>query len=105
MTSTAAGPNIPPDLRIKYIVDATIGYPLGHVPTVAQVLSGEYQVVFDLKKGEWGTLLQAQFGNQLHVHYRIFPIGEVPVESEQLLGQWLMARWTEKDALLENFYR
>ncbi|TNM94834.1 acyl-CoA:lysophosphatidylglycerol acyltransferase 1 [Takifugu flavidus] len=38
-----------------------------------------------------------------HVHYRMYPIKEVPVESEAL-GDWLYQRFVEKEELLAHFY-
>ncbi|XP_038666898.1 acyl-CoA:lysophosphatidylglycerol acyltransferase 1 isoform X2 [Scyliorhinus canicula] len=38
-----------------------------------------------------------------HVHYRIYPIKDVPMESEALT-RWLYQRFVEKDELLAHFY-
>ncbi|XP_048392205.1 acyl-CoA:lysophosphatidylglycerol acyltransferase 1 [Stegostoma tigrinum] len=38
-----------------------------------------------------------------HVHYRIYPIKDVPIESEALT-KWLYQRFVEKDELLAHFY-
>ncbi|KAG5846317.1 hypothetical protein ANANG_G00113660 [Anguilla anguilla] len=38
-----------------------------------------------------------------HVHYRIYPIKDVPVETE-LLTDWLYQRFVEKEDLLAHFY-
>ncbi|MBN3309606.1 LGAT1 acyltransferase, partial [Amia calva] len=38
-----------------------------------------------------------------HVHYRIYPIKEVPVETEPLTD-WLYQRFVEKEELLAHFY-
>ncbi|XP_020795594.1 acyl-CoA:lysophosphatidylglycerol acyltransferase 1 [Boleophthalmus pectinirostris] len=38
-----------------------------------------------------------------HVHYRMYPIKEVPVEAEALTD-WLYQRFVEKEQLLEHFY-
>ncbi|XP_064411637.1 acyl-CoA:lysophosphatidylglycerol acyltransferase 1 isoform X2 [Latimeria chalumnae] len=38
-----------------------------------------------------------------HVHYRIYPIRDAPLESEALTD-WLYQRFVEKDALLAHFY-
>uniref|UniRef100_A0A8D3CVL9 Lysophosphatidylglycerol acyltransferase 1 n=1 Tax=Scophthalmus maximus TaxID=52904 RepID=A0A8D3CVL9_SCOMX len=38
-----------------------------------------------------------------HVHYRMYPIKEVPVE-EQALTDWLYQRFVEKEELLTHFY-
>ncbi|KAG2458661.1 acyl-CoA:lysophosphatidylglycerol acyltransferase 1, partial [Polypterus senegalus] len=38
-----------------------------------------------------------------HVHYRIYPIKDVPLETEPLTN-WLYQRFVEKEALLAHFY-
>ncbi|XP_015203102.1 acyl-CoA:lysophosphatidylglycerol acyltransferase 1 isoform X1 [Lepisosteus oculatus] len=38
-----------------------------------------------------------------HVHYRVYPIKEVPVETEPLT-EWLYQRFVEKEELLAHFY-
>lgn len=38
-----------------------------------------------------------------HVHYRMYPIKEVPLEAEALT-HWLYQRFVEKEQLLEHFY-
>ncbi|XP_069787452.1 acyl-CoA:lysophosphatidylglycerol acyltransferase 1 isoform X2 [Narcine bancroftii] len=38
-----------------------------------------------------------------HVHYRVYPIKEVPIESEALTS-WLYQRFVEKEELLAHFY-
>ncbi|KAF5888276.1 acyl-CoA:lysophosphatidylglycerol acyltransferase 1, partial [Clarias magur] len=39
-----------------------------------------------------------------HVHYRIYPVREVPVETEALTS-WLYQRFVEKEELLDHFYQ
>ncbi|XP_076873776.1 acyl-CoA:lysophosphatidylglycerol acyltransferase 1 [Brachyhypopomus gauderio] len=39
-----------------------------------------------------------------HVHYRTYPIKDVPVETEALTG-WLYKRFEEKEQLLAHFYK
>ncbi|XP_048840922.1 acyl-CoA:lysophosphatidylglycerol acyltransferase 1 [Brienomyrus brachyistius] len=39
-----------------------------------------------------------------HVHYRIYPVKDVPVETEQLTD-WLYQRFVEKEHLLAHFYQ
>ena len=40
---------------------------------------------------------------RIHVHVRRFPIDELP-QSADHLRQWLLARWAEKNALLDHYY-
>ncbi|CAG9788282.1 unnamed protein product [Diatraea saccharalis] len=39
-----------------------------------------------------------------HLHYRLYPSSEVPVDSEGMTN-WLYDRFIEKDKMLEEFYR
>ncbi len=69
--------------QLDAVYDITIGYPNG-IPTLWQFIKG--------------------FANRAHFHVRRFPINEVPAEAEQL-ARWLCDRFSEKDVLLEHFYR
>ncbi|KAM6218215.1 acyl-CoA:lysophosphatidylglycerol acyltransferase 1 [Rhynchocyon petersi] len=40
-----------------------------------------------------------------HVHYRIFPIKDVPLETDDALVDWLYQRFIEKEELLSHFYK
>ncbi len=69
--------------HLNAVYDFTIGYVDG-VPTLWQYITGRVK--------------------QIHVHIRRFPADELPgIESE--LKQWLMDRFYEKDALLEQYYQ
>lgn len=68
--------------HLNAVYDFTIGYVDG-VPSLWQFISGRVK--------------------QIHVHIRRFPADELPkIEAE--LKQWLMDRFYEKDALLEEYY-
>jgi len=68
--------------HLNAVYDFTIGYVEG-VPSLWQFITGRVK--------------------QIHVHIRRFPGDELPkIETE--LKQWLMDRFYEKDALLEEYY-
>jgi len=68
--------------HLHAVYDFTIGYVEG-VPTLWQHITGQVK--------------------KIHVHVRRFPADELPrIEAE--LKQWLMDRFYEKDALLEEYY-
>ena len=41
---------------------------------------------------------------KIHIHYRVYPISEVPAESEELT-RWMYQRFMEKEEILEQFYK
>ena len=68
--------------HIDAVYDLTIGYE-GAVPSLWQYVKGMVQ--------------------QIHLHVRRFPIADMP-DSVDGLREWLMARWEEKNQLLDHFY-
>lgn len=76
---------------IKYIVDATLGYPDDYVAGVDQIIGGE--------------MPRPDQPYSVSVHYRVFPICDVPLNDESQLRDWMYNRWVEKDKLLDDFYR
>jgi 1-acyl-sn-glycerol-3-phosphate acyltransferase len=68
--------------HLHAVYDVTIGYVDG-VPTLWQYITGSVQ--------------------RIHVHVRRFPIETLP-RLEHELRDWLLARYREKDALLEHYY-
>jgi len=68
--------------HLNAVYDFTIGYVEG-VPSLWQFITGRV--------------------NRIHVHVRRFPVDELP-EIETELKQWLLDRFYEKDALLEEYY-
>ncbi|MBN2800390.1 MAG: acyltransferase [Deltaproteobacteria bacterium] len=69
--------------RLQEVIDLTLGYPEG-VPDLEHLATGQ--------------------ARRFHVHLRRYPIEDLPAE-EEALGAWLQARFEEKDALLDHFYR
>ena len=68
--------------HLHAVYDVTIGYVDG-VPTLWQYITGRVK--------------------EIHLHVRRFPAEELPI-LEAELKQWLLDRFYEKDALLEQFY-
>ena len=69
--------------HLHAVYDVTIGYVDG-VPTLWQYITGRVE--------------------EIHLHVRRFPTSELP-KLEAELKQWLVDRFYEKDALLEEYYR
>nr|XP_020459674.1 acyl-CoA:lysophosphatidylglycerol acyltransferase 1 isoform X2 [Monopterus albus] len=70
---------------LKWVIDVTIAYPHARPMDIQTWIFGY--------KAPTVT----------HVHYRMYPIKEVPVETEALTD-WLYQRFVEKEALLAHFY-
>jgi len=68
--------------HIAAVYDLTIAYEVG-VPSLWQYLKGMVQ--------------------RVHVHVRRFPIEELPPSADDL-RHWLLARWDEKNELLDHYY-
>ena len=68
---------------IDAVYDVTIGYE-GGVPTLWQFVEGLPKVA--------------------HLHVRRFPMSTLP-EADEAVAAWLIARYREKDDLLDGFYR
>lgn len=68
--------------HVEAVYDLTIGYEAG-VPTLSQFVKG--------------------YVPRAHLHARRYPIGELPEDPEGI-GQWLHARFQEKNDLLDHFY-
>ncbi|MBI5480094.1 MAG: acyltransferase [Deltaproteobacteria bacterium] len=67
----------------RAVYDVTIAYERG-VPTLWQYVKG--------------------FARVAHLHVRRFPTADLP-EGDEELARWLLARFQEKDRLLDHFYR
>jgi lysocardiolipin and lysophospholipid acyltransferase len=37
------------------------------------------------------------------MHWRRFPIKDIPIQDEKIFGDWLLKRWREKDDLIEYY--
>jgi len=51
-----------------------------------------------------GTFFYGSPPKKVHMHWRRFPMKDVPLEDEQAFEEWLQKRWEEKDALIESYY-
>ena len=69
--------------HIDAVYDVTIGYKDG-TPTLWQYIRG--------------------VSDEAHLHVRRYPIEDIPETTEEL-SSWLLSRFSEKDELLETFYR
>ncbi|XP_018118067.1 acyl-CoA:lysophosphatidylglycerol acyltransferase 1 isoform X3 [Xenopus laevis] len=70
---------------LQWVIDATIGYPNAHPIDIQTWILGYRQPTVT------------------HVYYRIYPIKDVPMETEALTD-WLYKRFVEKEDLLAHFY-
>ncbi|KFO25435.1 Integrator complex subunit 7 [Fukomys damarensis] len=70
---------------LQWIIDATIAYPQGELLDIQTWILGYRKPTVT------------------HVHYRIFPIKDVPLETDDLTN-WLYQRFIEKEDLLAHFY-
>ncbi|XP_064484689.1 acyl-CoA:lysophosphatidylglycerol acyltransferase 1-like isoform X2 [Ornithodoros turicata] len=73
---------------LKWIVDVTIGYPDYGKPLDLLIISGGFRKPCTV-----------------HMHYRRFPVSDVPFDSQERLTKWLYDRWVEKEELLDELYR
>ncbi|XP_031194999.1 acyl-CoA:lysophosphatidylglycerol acyltransferase 1 isoform X1 [Mastomys coucha] len=71
---------------LQWIIDTTIAYPKAEPIDIQTWILGYRKPTVT------------------HVHYRIFPIGDVPLETEDLTS-WLYQRFIEKEDLLSHFYK
>ncbi|GAB0086334.1 acyl-CoA:lysophosphatidylglycerol acyltransferase 1 [Sergentomyia squamirostris] len=71
---------------LEYVLDITIAYPNGKPLDLPNIIHGFRE------------------GCQTHFYYRLYNYSEIPKSSE-CLTQWLYDRFTEKEAILENFYK
>lgn len=71
--------------KLKWVIDITIGYPERDPLSFPGMMAGIYEP------------------RHVHLHYRAYPITEVPCDSDSLQN-WLYEKFTEKEELLEQFY-
>ncbi|XP_055000448.1 acyl-CoA:lysophosphatidylglycerol acyltransferase 1 [Sorex araneus] len=86
--SPAGGDARCPDSKSKglqWIIDATIAYPKAEPIDIQTWILGYRKPTVT------------------HVHYRIFPVRDVPLEGDSL-ANWLYQRFIEKEGLLAHFY-
>lgn len=61
---------------------------------------GQYgQDLFTLR----GTYFQGRQPKSVNMHMRRFRIADIPTQDEKAFSDWLLARWREKDDLLQYF--
>lgn len=73
-------------LKFKYVVDLTIAYP-----------GGRPLDIHGIGIGYWPPC-------QIIMHHRIYPISEIPLDTEGLTD-WMNQRFVEKEMLLQNYYK
>ncbi|VDI83923.1 lysocardiolipin and lysophospholipid acyltransferase, partial [Mytilus galloprovincialis] len=76
---------VPAERKLKWVIDITIGYPDRDSLSFPGMMAGIYSP------------------RQIHVHYRAYPITEVPHDSNHL-QTWLYDRYIEKEEFLEQYY-
>lgn len=70
---------------LQWIIDTTIAYPKAEPIDIQTWILGYRKPAV------------------IHVHYRIFPVKDVPLETDDL-SDWLYQRFIEKEDLLSHFY-
>ncbi|OJJ48800.1 hypothetical protein ASPZODRAFT_149798 [Penicilliopsis zonata CBS 506.65] len=78
---------------VKWVYDCTIAYegpPKGSYP----------DKYFTLRS----TYIQGRPPTSVNMHWRRFAIEDIPLDDQEAFDEWLRARWTEKDQLLEECF-
>ena len=79
---------------VEYIYDSTMAY--------EGISPDDYaQDFFTIRS----TYFQGRAPASVNMYWRRFAIAEIPLGDVKEFETWLMARWREKDALLEQYYR
>ena len=77
---------------VDYLYDCTIAY--------EGVPRGAYaQDIFTLKAG----YLEGRPPKSVSMYWRRFAIKNIPIDNEKAFELWMLARWREKDLLIENY--
>lgn len=77
---------------VDYIYDCTVAY--------EGVPRGQYaQDIFTLKAG----YLEGRPPKSVSMYWRRFAVKDIPLHSEKAFDLWLIARWREKDLLMEHY--
>ncbi|KAJ5584055.1 Phospholipid/glycerol acyltransferase [Penicillium hispanicum] len=50
------------------------------------------------------TYLQGRPPTSVNMHWRRFPVSEIPLDDQKEFDAWLRARWAEKDELLDHYF-
>ncbi|PGH23190.1 hypothetical protein AJ80_02720 [Polytolypa hystricis UAMH7299] len=78
---------------VDWVYDCTIGYegpPKGSFP----------DAYFTIRS----TYLRGRPPKVVNLYWRRFAVSEIPLDDQKEFEAWLLKRWAEKDALLEQFY-
>ena len=79
---------------VGYVYDCTIAY--------EGVPRGQYaQDIYTLQ----AQYVQGNSPKCVHMYWRRFRVADIPLDNEKSFDSWLRARWVEKDAFIEYFYR
>ncbi|TKA28908.1 hypothetical protein B0A50_03319 [Salinomyces thailandicus] len=79
---------------VDYLYDCTIGY--------EGIPAGAYgQDIFTLRS----VYFQGRPPKSVNMHWRRYRIADLPLDDKDAMHEWTLARWREKDELLEEFYR
>ncbi|KAI5244898.1 acyltransferase-domain-containing protein [Aureobasidium subglaciale] len=78
----------------NWLYDCTIAY--------EGVPEGQFgQDIFTLKS----SFFEGRPPKSVNMYWRRFKISDIPIDNDEAFERWLKNRWTEKDYLLEHFYR
>lgn len=79
---------------VDYLYDCTVAY--------EGVPRGQFaQDIFTLKAG----YLEGRPPKSVSMHWRRFAVKDIPIHNQKAFETWLIARWREKDILIENYLR
>lgn len=79
---------------VEYIYDCTIGYEGIPPGTYGSELFGLRSVYF-----------QGRPPKSVNMHWRRYRVKDLPLDDHEAMYQWILARWREKDELLEAFMK
>lgn len=79
---------------VDYLYDCTVAY--------EGVPRGQYaQDIFTLQAG----YLEGRPPKSVGMHWRRFAVKDIPFQNQKVFELWLIARWREKDVLMEQYMR
>lgn len=77
---------------VDYVYDCTIAY--------EGIPPGEYgQDIFSLRS----VYFQGRPPKSVNMHWRRFAVKDIPIDDKDAMHEWTLARWKEKDELLDKF--
>lgn len=78
----------------NWLYDCTIAY--------EGVPAGQYgQDIFTLRS----SFFEGRPPKSVNMHWRRWRISDIPIDNDEAFAMWLRNRWTEKDYLLDHFYK